>query len=1016
MNKDNCQDHLKKAKNTTNSDAPETKLPWQAARNLPINLSAQAYYISKLSQSGGGLRIIWGLNSNRELAPAATLLKFFQQFLKSPGAVLTFPQDFLTWQASRPPEPSTLLVAREHWPLALPNGTSIKQHTINLKTGSTLKPAQLKTALAAAGYEAGPLPERDGWWQQQGGTLWLAAADATWQLVWQGNQLETINRYNLLTQNIFESVKTLIIHPRQLPPQNNSSLNNHLTAADIIINPPLGLKLLSQRIITCQSTLPSALGGIPSLVNSWPQVNDYIKAQLQAGYVLKIFSTEIQNLKIKLAPWAASLAWQEISDNLALVLEGFKDDLNKTIYLSDRELIGLKRHHFITNLAAYEKLMRGDYVVHIDHGIGRFNSLISQTVDEQTRDYFLIDYADNDKLYVPIEHTDRLSRYLGSPHPPLQKLQGGNWFKITRRAKQETAALARELIKLYAERTLARVKPMAAYPEEELLAASFPWPLTSDQLKAWAEIAADLTGTKPADRLICGDVGFGKTELAVRAAFRAVLNGYQVAVLTPTTLLAQQHYDTFSQRLKNFGLNLGLLSRAQTAARQLETIKLIKQGRLDIAIGTHSLLANRLQFNRLGLLIIDEEQRFGVKQKEKLKNYKPTLHVLSLSATPIPRSLNLAVSSLRDLSLIMTPPTGRQKVNTTVSVLNENIIKQALDQEIKRGGQIYYLVNHIADLPRAAARLNKLAPQATLGIIHGRLPAAQTARIMRDFDAKKLDILLATSIIENGLDLPGVNTLVVENSEKFGLADLYQLKGRVGRGTTKAYAYFLVGKKLTDLGQKRLQALRAAEDLGSGLSLALKDMELRGAGAILGREQHGQVTAVGVHLYGQLLAQAIEELKTGLPTPTIPEVLLRLPLPGLIAQELIPDELNRLQIYRRLAAVREAQELKTLAEEILGRPLQNSWPDNQLQNLLTLLEFKLLAERAGLREVSCKQQGDSGQFLIRFLNPPTALQLKRLNSFDSNWHQVESSWQARQPLAAGAWIEWLKASLEQLVN
>ncbi len=983
---------------------------------MPINLSAQGYYISKLSQSAGGARIIWGLNSNRELAPAAALLKFFQQLLKSPGAILIFPQDFLTWQTSRRNENAVLLVAQEHWPLALPAEAAIKQHTINLKTGLILKPAQLKTALAEAGYEAGPLPERDGWWQQRGGTLWLATRSATWQLVWQGNQLETINRYNLLTQNIFESVKTLTIHPRQLPPQNDLSLKNYLRPNDIIINPPADSKLVSKRIITCVPTLPSSLGGVPTLVNLLSQINDYIKGQLRAGYVIKIFSTELQSLKIKLAPWAESLTWQEISDNVALVLEGFKDDLAKTIYISDRELIGIKRHHFITNLAAYEKLVGRDYVVHIDHGIGRFNSLISQTIDEQTRDYLLIDYADNDKLYVPIEHTDRLSRYLGSPHPPLQKLQGDSWFKITRRVKQETAALARELIKLYAERAMARVKPMTPYPEEVLLAASFPWPLTSDQLKAWAEIAVDLAGTKPADRLICGDVGFGKTELAVRAAFRAVLNGYQVAVLTPTTLLAQQHYDTFSQRLKNFGLNLGLLSRAQAATEQLNTIKLMEQGRLDIIVGTHSLLANRLQFSCLGLLIIDEEQRFGVKQKEKLKNYKPNLHVLSLSATPIPRTLNLAVSSLRDLSLIMTPPQGRQKINTVVSVLDENIIKQALGLEIKRGGQIYYLVNHIADLPQAAARLSKLAPRATLGIIHGRLPAGQAARTMRDFDARKLNILLATSIIENGLDLPNVNTLVVENAERFGLADLYQLKGRVGRGVTQAYAYFLVGKNLTASGQKRLQALRAAEDLGSGLSLALKDMELRGAGAILGSQQHGQIKAVGVHLYGQLLAQAIEELKTGLPTPTIPEVLLRLPLPGLISAQLIPGELDRLQIYQRLAAVREARELKTVTEEILGRPLQNSLPDRQLQNLLTLLEFKLLAERAGLREVSCQNQGEFGQFLIRFLSAPTAEQLKRLNTFDSGWHKVESSWQAHYPLAAGAWLNWLKTSLEQLVN
>ena len=617
---------------------------------------------------------------------------------------------------------------------------------------------------------------------------------------------------------------------------------------------------------------------------------------------------------------------------------------------------------------------------------------------------------------MPIEHTDRLSRYLGSPHPALERLSSAHWFQVQKKIKKETAALAQELLALYAKRHLTSIKPWRSFPEEEVLTASFPYPLTSDQLKTWAEISADLTGRQPMDRLVCGDVGFGKTELAVRAAARASLNGYQTAVLVPTTILAQQHFDTFSTRLSAFGIKLGLASRAQSASEVKHTLKALAQGKTDIIIGTHRLLARDVAFHRLGLLIIDEEQRFGVKQKEQLRALKPSIHVLALSATPIPRTLNLAVASLRELSIILSPPAGRQAVKMHFGAPDDNLIKKAIQTELGRQGQIFYLVQYVKNLPAAELRLKRLLPELKIGVVHGQKPPREVASIMHRFDTKEIDLLLATSIIENGLDLPNVNTLIVESAQNFGLGELYQLKGRVGRGLVKAQAYFLTTGKRSLATEKRLEALAQTEELGEGLSLALKDLELRGTGAILGREQHGQVATVGLHLYGQMLADAIEEQRSGQPLRLIPEVRLNLPLDGRISPALVPAEEQRIHLYQRLASIPEPTELASSAQALIGRPLNDTPADRLLKNLLTLLEIKLLAEQARLQEVTCHQQGQIGRFYLRFLIAPNPDAIERLTNFDDNWHKVETSWQAMHPLAADACIPWLKTCLKLLEN
>ncbi len=988
----------------------------EASATLPANLSGQAYLISRLPEQALRAGVVWLVPSNRDLEPAQELASFFLKDLPAPPVILRFPEDHTRWiTVQAEGTPSVLVVAREHLSLALPSREALAQGTVELKAGENRKPMDLLRRLEASGYEPGPLPDRAGWFVKTGGTLTVVSLGAAWLISWDGDRIESLAPLSLGSGTAGQPCDSIAILPYRLTPDPGTRLEDYVAPGHALIASTPDLKPKHKRSLSINPLRTSPLlAPVPLFGAQWEELARYVKDSQAKGFRVTALTTEANTLPHRL-PEGAALDIAEVPQAVAFDLEGFSDELSKVRYLSDREITGAKRRRPRRNLAAYEQLEPGDYLVHIDHGIGRFVGLTSQTIDEVTREYFVVEYAESDKLYVPIEHTDRLSRYLGSPHPTLERLSSQAWFQVTKRVKAEAAALAGELLKLYAKRQSAAVSPWQPHPDEEKLSASFPYPLTSDQLKAWAEIAGDLSRPQPMDRLVCGDVGFGKTEVAVRAAFRAVRSGTQVAILAPTTILAQQHFDTFSDRLSPFRVNVALVSRAQDAPAIKRTLAAIQSGSVDVVIGTHRLLARDVHFKNLGLLIVDEEQRFGVKQKEELKAVKPALHVLSLSATPIPRTLHLAVSNVRDLSIINTPPFNRLSVSTEFTEDLDETVHRAIQLELDRKGQAYYLVQHIQDLARAEHRLKQLFPSLRLGLIHGRMKPSEVAKTMHAFDERNLDVLIATTIIENGIDLPNVNTLIVEQAEVFGLADLYQLKGRVGRGATKAYAYFLVSKERTAAADKRLEALAAAERLGSGLSLALKDMELRGAGAILGREQHGQVSAVGLHLYGQLLAQAVEELSTGLPTPTIPEVRLRLPIEGRIMPALIPNEDKRIQAYQRLASVREPVELNPTAEELLGRPLTDSADDRLMRNLLTLLELKLYAEHGRLQEVSC-QNAEEGyaRFSLKFMEAPPDDVIERLTKFDERWHKVESTWQAEHPLAAGAWVPWLKASLKLL--
>ncbi|MEK7570328.1 MAG: transcription-repair coupling factor [Patescibacteria group bacterium] len=690
-------------------------------------------------------------------------------------------------------------------------------------------------------------------------------------------------------------------------------------------------------------------------------------------------------------------------------LSGFKSAPAKLLVLTDREIFPRDQPTVRTrglDTSFLAELKTGDYAVHLDHGIGLFRGMRTDVVNGVAKEYFVLEYAEKDRLSVPVELAEKLSKYIGVSHPPLHRLHGSNWYQVTRKVREDTRQLAKELVKLYAARELVRVRPMQhRTAEERALADSFPYDETPDQMRAIEEVFADLQGERPMDRLVCGDVGFGKTEVAIRAAYKAAANGYQVAVLSPTTILTQQHYDTFNKRLAHLKVNIGLLSRFESMAEQDETIAGINRGDVQIVIGTHRLLSKDVHFKNLGLIIIDEEQRFGVGQKERLKQFRLQAHVLTMSATPIPRTLNFVLSNLRDVSMIETPPEGRQPIETTIAPYSDNIVLEALDREFKRNGQAYFLYNNVETIHDKARELQQLFPKARIGVAHGQLPEDKLADVMHKFDAQELDLLVCSTIIENGLDLPNVNTLIVDQAPKFGLSQLYQLRGRIGRGNQQAFAYFLYhSQKLTGDAKQRLVGLEEAKALGSGMQVALRDLEIRGTGNILGNQQHGHVAALGLGLYTRLLAQEIAELKTGAAMPSLHDVTIDLPLSVGIPQDFEPDERNRLRIYQDLANMVSVGELwhyhDQLTKERVAPP--------SLESLFKLLELKLLAQKTDITNIQLVRLGPNERLIVRFLRPIDVAKLKPLFELVEGWQLAPDQLKIDKSALGKDWVAMLK--------
>jgi len=838
--------------------------------------------------------------------------------------------------------PQTDIIIADRATLAeslLPTVGDLTSATLRITVGDSISLDDLREQLTTYGYEREKTANAPGRWAQRGGILDIHL-DHPIRIELDGDVITTISAFDLASGKTIRTFQHYAFPPLHLM--------GHVSALDYLANDTL---VVSQHE-AIETRLTQLLAQAFNSHNAYP-----------AGYrTTKSYHLRYPHLIRDAKNYKHVIACTEFSDTVSAALQSLTPTLitesvnghgcmhaeSQTLILTDTA-IGLteqKHAHQSRRIqqALLQSLTPGDYVVHLYHGVARFVGMTHMPVNGMVREYFVLQYAGEDKVYVPVERVDVIDKYIGSDAPTVHRLADASWNEVVARVKAQTLELAHRLLNTYARRSNAVAPQFVEVPEEKHLDAACPFELTRDQEDALHDVFRDVSQIKPMDRLLCGDVGFGKTEVALRAALRAAMNGYQVAVLAPTTILVQQHVDTFTARLQSFGLSIGSLSRFIPPKQQRDTITGIHKGTVDIVIGTHRMLSHDVQWKKLGLIIVDEEQRFGVKAKETLTAIRAHAHVLTMTATPIPRTLNLSLSGIRDISTIQTPPQERKSVQAVIEKFSPATVARVITHEMERNGQTYYIYNRVQGIEHKKRQLQELLPTARIGVAHGQMEEKPLSAVMHAFDTGQLDILLATTIVENGLDIPTANTMIVENASAFGLAELYQLKGRVGRSHQQGFAYFLYTEEQLDSdARKRLTALHEASHLGAGFELAMKDMEIRGVGNFLGKEQHGHAVRVGLNLYVRLLNQASRELEgvEDLPQRDIP---IDLPMEARIPESVITDEGERITLYQQLAHIRDRNELDTQREHYAS--LHPSFA-----SLFDLLEIKMLAAKSTLLSI-----------------------------------------------------------------
>lgn len=780
-------------------------------------------------------------------------------------------------------------------------------------------------------------------------------------------------------------------------------------------------------------------------------LND-LKEKQRAGWKVMIFSKHLDELKPILTEEKFRFSTPkkydescflhlEDASHLSYIPQSFQNPDLQVAILTDREIFDFRQIRRKTtkvqrkvNLEFLQSLKEGDFVVHVDHGIGKFVGIDHQEFDPapyedgsesrggagMEREYLKIQYAENDKLYVPIDQAEKVNKFvgIGNEEPRLTRLGSGEWSAVQSKVKKETQEMAKELLLLYSKREMA--KGHAFFPDDDVqeqFEKTFPYQETPGQLRAIVDVKKDMEKDKPMDRLVCGDVGFGKTEVAMRAAFKAVRSGKQVAVITPITILTDQHFKGFNERMKPFGVKVEMLSRFRSASEQKKILKSAEEGKIDILVGTHRLLQPDVKFKDLGLVIIDEEQRFGVKQKEKLKELRASIDILTLTATPIPRTLNMSLNKLRDITIITTPPPGRLPIITEVRRYGENLIKEAVDREVSRGGQVYFLHNRVQTIDSMATKLKAMFPQLRIVVAHGKLKPTDLEERIMAFKKKEYDILVSSTIIENGIDLPNANTLIVNNAEQFGLSQLYQLRGRIGRGKTQAYAYFLYhAQKLHADAKRRLRAIVEASELGAGFQIAMHDLEIRGAGDILGASQSGTISVVGVNHFVRLLQQTVNELKAGKEVTQelhdLEKITIDLPITAFIPDSYIEESREKINAYQRFSSATRLEDLKELEQEFD----EDYGPmPKEVKNLMKVLELKIHARNAEIiaLRTAVGELGKKDLVLSMGKNMKPE-QIGRLLEFEPKWQITGTSLKVPLHELGFDWIQKLKKSLKAM--
>lgn len=752
--------------------------------------------------------------------------------------------------------------------------------------------------------------------------------------------------------------------------------------------PAEGHPIQIRTTIENNAELSMALKHLQGKQNLFKPLVDWLMDKKQKGYLTLIVCrtrTQVERLNSLLAPYVSQLevvtGFPEAKKRpgrfficIGQVSSGFVFADEHLAIITDDEVFGVRHHRRKVHapgprpqLLDLQELKKDDLIVHNDHGIGQYGGLVNLKIDRISNDFLVIYYKGGDKLYLPVDRMNVVQKYMGvdGVAPVLDTLGGKSWERVKARIKKSAEKIAGELLKLYARR---KVEKGHAYPpvddDVKDFEAGFPYEETADQLKAIEDVVRDMQNATPMDRLVCGDVGYGKTEVALRASFLAVNDGKQVAVLVPTTILAEQHYATFCNRFERYPVNIACLSRFRSRAHQRAIVNDLKTGKIDIVIGTHRLLQRDVQFKDLGLLVLDEEQRFGVKHKEKLKRLRSTVDVLALTATPIPRTLHLSLVGVRDISIISTPPEYRQSIITYISEFDDAVIAEAIKKELRRQGQIFFVHNNIQSIDKIARKLQRLVPEVKLAVAHGRMDENELEEVMFLFLNKEIDMLVCTTIIESGLDIASANTIIVNRADRFGLTQMYQLRGRVGRADEQAYAYLLIPHEslLGKDAQKRLKVLMEHSDLGSGFQIAMSDLEIRGGGTILGASQSGHIAAVGYDMFLKLMESAIAELKgESIPDSIEPEI--NVSFSAFFSDSYIPDLDQRLIAYRRLAKMTDLKEIGEFKAEMIDR--YGNLP-GAANNLLSKIALKILAKKAGISRLDLKDQ----QLIVQFPESP----------------------------------------------
>jgi transcription-repair coupling factor (superfamily II helicase) len=891
----------------------------------------------------------------------------------------------------------------------VPSGEHFVDHQSHIEKGRPYSFDSLVEELSAAGYERCEFVEDVGHFAVRGGLLdvYPWTMDEPVRIEFFGNEVESIRIFNVVTQRSVNEIEKVVILPNRETGERLIPLHELFSANSVIVFEEYEAvlaaaaefrELAGQRY--AESLLRSGSQASPDeRYIDWQQIS----AELSGYPVLRMdmhrdtaspefrvesrvpptFAGQLNRFFAFLRKNSANKEKIIIlcdvpaqTERMIEILEEEKLDTTARVFtgalhngfslpeaslhvLTDHEVFDRfkrrKTYRRFKNgeyLRSLNSLNLDDFVVHIDYGVGKYRGLHMLEYGNSKRECIKLEYADGDTLFVSVDRLNRVQKFSSDEGvtPKITKLGGGEWERLKKRTSESVKKIAGELIQLYAARKLNpghAFKPDSHWQRE--LEASFPYEETEDQLRSIEEVKRDLESVVPMDRLLCGDVGYGKTEVALRAAFKAVNEGRQVALLVPTTILAYQHYQTFRDRMSDFPVNVAMLSRFRTPKQQKESIAQLEEGKIDIIIGTHRLLSEDIKFRDLGLLIIDEEQRFGVKHKERLKQMRISVDVLTMTATPIPRTMHMALMGARDLSNIETPPRNRLPVVTEVHQWDEDIIQAAVRRELQRKGQVYFVHNRVQSIDNVAEGIREIVPEARIAVAHGQLPERQLEKIMMAFVHREYDVLISTMIIENGLDIPNVNTIIVDHADKFGLAQLYQLRGRVGRSDVQAYAYLLTPSihRLTDLARKRLRAIQDFTDLGSGFKVALRDMEIRGIGNMLGKEQSGYIQGVGFDLYCKILDDAVQDLKAASGEQPPGEVSARSTDPKLdvdfdlfLPASYIATEAERVTIYHRMVNFRKLEELESIKEELKDR---FGPPPAEMSNLVDIIEVKVLA-------------------------------------------------------------------------